>query len=99
MLILIFSSSFRESTDGRSIVASFDMHDVPKQNIHVSFQRTRLVITWEVAELYEWEENGYVMRERLERMFNRTLPLPEGTRVIPFPFTCLVLIFRLLSLV
>ncbi|KAF8239792.1 hypothetical protein L208DRAFT_1385846 [Tricholoma matsutake] len=73
-------SSFRESTDGRSIVASFDMQDVPKQNIHVSFQRTRLVITWEIAELYEWEEGGYIMRERLERMFNRTLPLPEGTR-------------------
>ena len=81
-LIFIFSSSFRESTDGRSIVGTFDMRDVPKQNIHVSFQKIRLVITWETAELYEWEENGYIMRERSERMFHRTLPLPEGTRVI-----------------
>jgi len=73
-------SSIRESTDGRSVVASFDLRDVPKENIHVSFQRSRLVVTWETAELYEWEENGHIMRERQEKMFHRTLPLPEGTR-------------------
>ncbi|KAF5382209.1 hypothetical protein D9615_004382 [Tricholomella constricta] len=74
-------SSFRESTDGRSIVATFDLHDVAKQDVHVSFQRNRLVVTWATAELTEWEEeDGVLMRERLERMFHRTLPLPEGTK-------------------
>lgn len=73
-------SSFRESSDGRSIVATFDLPDVAKQDVHVSFQRSRLVVTWATAELSEWEEDGVIMRERLERMFHRTLPLPEGTK-------------------
>ncbi|RDB26265.1 hypothetical protein Hypma_006610 [Hypsizygus marmoreus] len=73
-------SSFRESTDGRSIVATFDLPNVEKQDIHVSFQRTRLVVTWATAELSEWEEDGVLMRERFERMYHRTLPLPEGTK-------------------
>ncbi|KAF8071912.1 hypothetical protein FPV67DRAFT_1387465, partial [Lyophyllum atratum] len=73
-------SSFRESSDGRSIVATFDLADVAKQDIHVSFQRNRLVVTWATAELSEWEEDGVIMRERLERMYHRTLPIPEGTK-------------------
>ena len=73
-------SSFRESTDGRSIVATFDLPDVAKEDIHVSFQKNRLVVTWATAELAEWEENGIVMRERLERMYHRILPMPEGTK-------------------
>ncbi|KAF8896350.1 hypothetical protein BD779DRAFT_1608603 [Infundibulicybe gibba] len=64
-------SSFRESTDGRSIVA---------EDIHVSFQRNRLVLTWATAEISEWEEDGCIVRDRLERHFNRAIPMPEGTR-------------------
>jgi len=73
-------SSFRESTDGRAMVATFDLPDVPKEDVHVSFQKNRLVVTWAIAELSEWEENGVVMRERFEQVFQRTLPLPEGTK-------------------
>ncbi|KAG6817675.1 hypothetical protein H0H87_005433 [Tephrocybe sp. NHM501043] len=75
-------SSFRESSDGRTTVATFDLQDVQKQDIHVSFQRNRLIITWATAEINEWEERGVVYRERLERHHHRTLPLAEGTKVI-----------------
>ncbi|TFK40401.1 hypothetical protein BDQ12DRAFT_496417 [Crucibulum laeve] len=74
-------SNFRESTDGRSIVVTFDMPpQVAKQDVHLSFQRNRLIITWETQEVNEWEEDGIILRERVERSFHRTLPLPEGTR-------------------
>jgi HSP20 family molecular chaperone IbpA len=74
-------SNIRESTDGQSIVATFDMPpEVAKQDVHLSFQRNRLVIRWVTVELEEWEEDGVIMRERIEKHFNRTLPLPEGTR-------------------
>jgi len=74
-------TSFRESPDGR-VIAIFDMRGVDKRDIHVSFQRHKLVITWETYEAGEWEDedSGCVVRERLERVFHRTLPLPEGTR-------------------
>ncbi|KAG5649771.1 hypothetical protein H0H81_002097 [Sphagnurus paluster] len=73
-------SSIRESTDGRMMVATFDLRDVAKEDVHVSYQRNRLIITWATAEISEWEEDGVVMRERLERIYNRTLPLAEGTK-------------------
>lgn len=75
-------SNFRESTDGRAIVATFDLTDVAKQDIHISFQRNKLVLTWETGEITEWEEeDGIVLREYVKKMYHRTLPLPEGTRV------------------
>ncbi|KAF9532507.1 hypothetical protein CPB83DRAFT_846897 [Crepidotus variabilis] len=74
-------SEFRESTDGRAIVATFELPDVAKEDIHVSFQRNKLVLTWESGEINEWEEeDGVVLREHVRKMFHRTLPLPEGTR-------------------
>jgi HSP20 family molecular chaperone IbpA len=79
---LLHSSNFRESTDGRSLVVNFELPDVDKQDIHISFQRNKLVLTWETAELTEWdEEDGIILREQVRRMYHRTLPLPEGTRV------------------
>lgn len=74
-------SNFRESTDGRSLVVNFELPDVDKQDIHISFQRNKLVLTWETAEMTEWEEeDGIVLREQVRRMYHRTLPLPDGTR-------------------
>jgi len=74
-------SSFRESTDGRAIVATFELPEVDKQDIHLSFQRNKLVLTWEVGEMNEWEEaDGVFCREFVRKMYHRTLPLPEGTR-------------------
>ncbi|KAF8968184.1 hypothetical protein BDZ97DRAFT_1801379 [Flammula alnicola] len=74
-------SNFRESTDGRAIVATFEIPEVDKQDIHISFQRNKLVLTWEIGEITEWEEeDGVVLREHFRKMYHRTLPLPEGTR-------------------
>lgn len=64
------------------MVATFEMPpEVAKQDVHISFQRNRVVITWSYAEIIEWKENGVFNKERIEKYYNRTLPLPEGTRV------------------
>ncbi len=56
--------------------------EVEKQNVHISFQRNRLVVTWATVEMIEYEEeDGVVYRERYEQSHHRTIPLPEGTRV------------------
>lgn len=56
--------------------------EVEKQDVHISFQRSRLVVTWLTVEMIEYEEeDGIVYRERYERSHHRTIPLPEGTRV------------------
>jgi hypothetical protein len=63
-------------------VVNFELPDVNKQDIHISFQRNKLVLTWETAEVTEWEEeDGIILREQVRKMYHRTLPLPDGTRV------------------
>jgi HSP20 family molecular chaperone IbpA len=55
---------------------------VAKEDIHISFQRNRLILTWGTGEIHEWEEDdGVIYREHVRKMYHRTLPLPEGTRV------------------
>ncbi|KIK63029.1 hypothetical protein GYMLUDRAFT_41330 [Collybiopsis luxurians FD-317 M1] len=73
-------TSFRESPDGRIIAAFIEMRGVQKKDVHVSYSRNRLVISWKTVEVSEYEENGRTIRERLERDFQRVHPLPEGTR-------------------
>ncbi|KAJ3545975.1 hypothetical protein NMY22_g2238 [Coprinellus aureogranulatus] len=74
--------NMRESTDGRSIVATYELPlEVAKPDVHVSFQRNKLILTWEMAEIEEWMENKVVYRERTVKHFHRTIPLPEGTKV------------------
>ncbi|PFH53030.1 hypothetical protein AMATHDRAFT_55950 [Amanita thiersii Skay4041] len=74
--------SFRESRDGRSINATIELPpEVKKQDIHISFNAKRLVISWMVIDLTEWEEDdGRIVRERVEQIFQRTLPVGEGTK-------------------
>ncbi|KAK7050940.1 hypothetical protein VNI00_005052 [Paramarasmius palmivorus] len=73
-------TSFRESADGRTLVTFVDVRGCEKHDVHVSYQRHRLVISWQNAEYSEWEEDGCIVRERLVNNFQRTFPLPEGTR-------------------
>lgn len=72
--------SFRESSGGRSVMAFFNLPGLTKQDVHVSYQRNRLVVSWTEVEAMEREEQGVVVRERRERQCNRTIALPEGTK-------------------
>ncbi|KAK2460323.1 hypothetical protein APHAL10511_007712 [Amanita phalloides] len=74
--------SFRESRDGRSMNATIELPpEVKKQDVHISFNAKRLVVSWMVIDITEWEEDdGHIVRERVEQIFQRTLPLGEGTR-------------------
>ncbi|KAG7089538.1 hypothetical protein E1B28_011211 [Marasmius oreades] len=73
-------TSFRESADGRELVAFIDVQGCEKQDVHVSYQRNRLVVSWFFVECTEWEEDGCIVRERVINNFQRAFPLPEGTR-------------------
>ncbi|KAG6879551.1 hypothetical protein C0992_001556 [Termitomyces sp. T32_za158] len=77
---LVTFNELKEADYGRTMVATFDLQNVEKQNVHVSFQKNRLIITWATAEINEWEDKGVVCRERLERHYQRMLPLAEGTK-------------------
>lgn len=70
--------SYKES--GTDMVAILDMQGLSKQDIHVSYQRDRLVVTWEMVEVLDVEENGHLVRERRHKVHTRHIELPPGTK-------------------
>jgi hypothetical protein len=66
------------------VTATFDPPGIKKQDVHISFQRNRLVVSWQTVHVTEREENGRLVRECKKDKELRTIPLPEGTKVSPF---------------
>ncbi|KAI0833385.1 hypothetical protein BC628DRAFT_1307530 [Trametes gibbosa] len=74
------SVAFKESPDGRNMMVTFDMTGVKKQDMHVSYRTTRLVVSWRVERTAERREGGTVVRDREVRKYSHTIPLAEGTK-------------------
>lgn len=73
------SATFGESSDGRRTTVSFDMSDVGKQDMHVSFRTNKIIVSWRRVRITEKREDDALIRERTEKQFNQIIPLPEGT--------------------
>lgn len=70
------------SNDSDTMTAVFDLPDVRKEDVHVAFQFDRLTITWESILITETRgPDRTIIRERKERKYARTLPLPINTSV------------------
>ncbi|KAL4062752.1 hypothetical protein V8B97DRAFT_2026668 [Scleroderma yunnanense] len=72
--------SYRESHDGRTKTAIFDLPGVKKHHIHISFRCDHLTVEWTTVRITETEEDGRLVRERKEKIYTRTIPLPKGTK-------------------
>lgn len=92
--LLPSSVKYRESADGLTVTAIFDLPRVKKDDMHVSFQGNRLVVSWRTVKITEREEpldaedlgsSIRILRELEHKKYSRTIPLPDGTRVCPTP--------------
>ncbi|KAI0635843.1 hypothetical protein C8Q77DRAFT_1216385 [Trametes polyzona] len=72
--------TFTESPDGKNMVVTFDMAGVKKQDMHVSYRTTRLIVSWRVERTMERREGDTLVRDREVRKYNHTIPLAEGTK-------------------
>ena len=84
------SVKYRESADGLTVTAIFDLPRVKKDDMHVSFQGNRLVVSWRTVKITEREEpldaedlgsGTRILRELEHKKYSRTIPLPDGTKV------------------
>lgn len=73
------SADFGLSPDGRLIVATFDMTDVGKQDMHVSFKGNKIIVAWRRVKITEKREDDALVRERKEKQYSQIIPLPDGT--------------------
>jgi hypothetical protein len=76
--------SFRLYRNGNPdyVTATFDVPDVRKEDVHVAFQNSQLTITWEsIITTERRSDDRTIIREKKERKYARTLPLPPDTEV------------------
>jgi len=73
-------ANFQDSADGKTVTATFELQGVNKSDVHVSYQNDKVVISWESVTTDEKMEGARLIRERREKRYVRTLPLPEGTK-------------------
>ncbi|KAF8581078.1 HSP20-like chaperone, partial [Ramaria rubella] len=72
--------NFKDSADGKTVTATFELTGVNKSDVHVSYQNDKVVISWETVTTDERTEGERLIRERKEKKYVRTLPLPDGTK-------------------
>ena len=59
---------------------TFDMTGGKKQDMHVSYRTTRVIVSWKVERTVDKVEEDIAVREREIRRFSHTIPLPDGTK-------------------
>lgn len=72
--------SYRESHDGRTKTAIFDLPGVKKEHMHISFRPDHMTVEWTTVTITETIEDGRLVRERKEKIYTRTIPVPQGTK-------------------
>lgn len=65
----------------KQMLVTFDMTGVKKQDMHVSYRTSRLIVSWRVERTVERQDGDVVVREREVRRYSHTIPLPDGTKV------------------
>ncbi|KAK7033160.1 hypothetical protein R3P38DRAFT_3265120 [Favolaschia claudopus] len=61
-------------------IAIFDLRNVEREDIRVTYRRDHIVVSWEKWEVENWEEEDCIARRTVERVYHRIIPLPEGTK-------------------
>ncbi|TEB38346.1 hypothetical protein FA13DRAFT_1726015 [Coprinellus micaceus] len=74
----------RQSSDGGTMVATFDLSREVAQDVHLQFMSKALTLTWATRDEHEeWAKDGVLYRERTTMQFHRTIPLPNGLQMGP----------------
>jgi HSP20 family protein len=70
-----------EDKDQNTVTATFEFPGISKENIQIHLQNGRLTVSAETRRSEEHSEGGYIVRERREGKYSRTLQLPQGVTV------------------
>lgn len=72
--------NIHESPETNLVTATVELPGLKKEDVQIDVQNNRLIISGEVTNSKEVNEEGYLLRERFSGHFSRTIPLPAGTQ-------------------
>lgn len=74
-----------EDDKTNTVTATFELPGLKKEDVNIDVQNNLLTVSGESKVSSEREENGYAVRERRYGKFSRSIPLPQGVKVLSFP--------------
>ena len=70
-----------ESSEQNLVTATFELPGLTKENVQIDVQPGRLTVSGEQTISNDVDEQGFIHRERRYGRFERSLPIPTGTKV------------------
>ena len=70
-----------EDVQSNLVTATFELPGLTKEKVAIEIHNGHLVISGQVAESSERDQDGYKIKERRSGKFSRVLQLPAGTQV------------------
>ncbi|CEL55338.1 hypothetical protein RSOLAG1IB_01348 [Rhizoctonia solani AG-1 IB] len=77
-------SSFTETEHNGIISLVFELPGIPKSDIKVKFAAQKISVAWQKVTVEEKAEGERLIRERVEKKYLRTIPIPPAV-----PFDCI----------
>ncbi|KAG8757281.1 hypothetical protein FRC12_010347 [Ceratobasidium sp. 428] len=74
-------NNFTETEHNGIVTLVFDLPGIPKSDVKVKFSSQKITVAWQKTTVEEKSEGERLIRERIERKFLRTIPIPAA---VPF---------------
>ncbi|KAI6115123.1 small heat shock protein [Pisolithus thermaeus] len=72
--------NLREDNEANTVTVTFELPGLKSEDVSIEIHQNRLTISGEFKEMETREETTYVVRERRQGKFRRTLQLPTGVK-------------------
>ncbi|KAI6044454.1 small heat shock protein [Pisolithus marmoratus] len=69
-----------ENKETNTVTATFELPGLKSEDVSIEVHQNRLTVSGEFNKAESREESGYVVRERRQGKFSRTLQLPSGVK-------------------
>lgn len=78
---LVSRSSFTETEHNGIVNLVFELPGIPKSDIKVKFATQKISVAWQKVTVEEKAEGERLIRERVEKKYLRTIPIPPAVPV------------------
>jgi HSP20 family molecular chaperone IbpA len=74
-------TNFTETEHNGIVSLIFDLPGIPKSDVKVKFATQKITVAWQKVTVEEKAEGERLIRERVEKKYLRTIPIPPAVPV------------------
>lgn len=74
-------SNFTETERNGIVTLVFELPGIPKSDVKVKFSTQKITVAWQKTTVEDKSEGERLIRERIEKKYLRTIPIPPAVPV------------------